>query len=56
MRQVAGREGFVFLSYYNGEKFRQGLVDYYAKNPQLCGDFKLEAQDFQRRKLRTSTG
>jgi len=56
MRQVAGREGFVFLSYYNGEKFRQGLVEYYAKNPQLCGDFKLEAQDFQRRKLRTSTG
>jgi len=56
MRQVAGQDGFVFLSYYNGEKFRQGLVEYYAKNPQLCGTFKLEAQDFHGRNLRTSTG
>lgn len=56
MRQVAGRHGFVFLSYYNGQKFRQGLVDYYAKNLELCGNFRLEAQDFERRKLRTSTG
>jgi len=56
MRAVAGRDGFVLLSYWNGRKFRQGLVEYYQKNPQLCGDFDIEVQDFERRKLKTKTG
>jgi len=56
MRTVAGRNGIVFLSYWNGAKFRQGLIHYYKKNPQLCGDFDLAAQDFDRRKLLTDSG
>lgn len=56
MRAVAGRDGLVFLSYWNGRKFRRGLVEYYGKNPQLCGKFEIAAQDFERRKLLTETG
>lgn len=56
MRAVAGRDGLVFLSYWNGRKFRQGLVEYYSRNPQLCGEFEIAAQDFERRKLLTNTG
>lgn len=56
MRAVAGPDGLVFLSYWNGRKFRDGLMQYYRKNPQLCGDFEIAEQDFERRKLMTSTG
>jgi len=56
MRVVAGKQGLVFLSYWNGSKFREGLVQYYQRNPQLCGNFNVGFQDFQRRKLLTETG
>merc|ERR1712224_143210 len=56
MRKVAGPKGLVFLSYWNGMKFREGLIHYYKKNPQLCGNFEIYAQDFDRRKLHTDTG
>lgn len=56
MRKVAGSNGLVFLTYWNGRKFREGLVHYYKKNPQLCGSFDVAKQDFDRRKLLTDTG
>lgn len=56
MRKVAGRDGFVFLTYWNGMKFREGLVNYYKKNLSLCGEFDIAVQDFDRRKLHTETG
>lgn len=56
MRAVAGENGLVFLSYWNGRKFRDGLVNYYSINPQLCGEFDVAVQDFERRKLNTKTG
>jgi len=56
MRKVAGQNGLVFLTYWNGRKFREGLVHYYKKNPSLCGNFDIAKQDFERRKLLTETG
>jgi len=56
MRKLAGSEGLVFLTYWNGRKFREGLVNYYKKNPSLCGTFDIATQDFDRRKLLTETG
>jgi len=56
MRKLAGSEGLVFLTYWNGRKFREGLVNYYKKNPSLCGNFDVATQDFDRRKLLTETG
>jgi len=56
MRKLAGSEGLVFLTYWNGRKFREGLVNYYKKNPSLCGNFDIATQDFDRRKLLTDTG
>lgn len=56
MRAVAGPNGLVFISYWNGRKFRQGLVEYYKANPQLCGNFEVAVQDFERRKLKTEIG
>jgi len=56
MRKLAGSEGLVFLTYWNGRKFREGLVNYYKKNPSLCGNFDIATQDFDRRKLLTETG
>lgn len=56
MRAVAGADGLVFLSYWNGRKFREGLLQFYKKNPQLCGNFEVAEQDFERRKLKTETG
>jgi len=56
MRKLAGSEGLVFLTYWNGRKFREGLVNYYKKNPNLCGSFDIATQDFDRRKLLTDTG
>lgn len=56
MRKLAGSDGLVFLTYWNGRKFREGLVNYYKKNPSLCGNFDIATQDFDRRKLLTETG
>lgn len=56
MRKIAGSDGLVFLTYWNGRKFREGLVHYYKKNPSLCGNFDIATQDFDRRKLLTETG
>jgi len=56
MRKLAGSDGLVFLTYWNGRKFREGLVNYYKKNPSLCGKFDIATQDFDRRKLLTETG
>jgi len=56
MRKLAGKKGIIFLTYWNGMKFREGLVQFYKKNPDLCGHFDIAVQDFQRRKLHTETG
>lgn len=56
MQKVAGKDGIVLVTYWNGNYFRQGVEEYYAKNSQLCGNFDLEKQDYVNRKLLTDTG
>lgn len=56
MQKVAGPNGHVLITYWNGSCFKQGVEQYYARNQQLCGSFVIEDQDFVGRKLLTDTG
>jgi sarcosine/dimethylglycine N-methyltransferase len=39
MIAVAGSEGLCMVSYWNGNFFSHAVMNYYQKNPQLCGKF-----------------
>mmetsp|Transcript_21236 Transcript_21236/g.59060 ORF Transcript_21236/g.59060 Transcript_21236/m.59060 type:complete len:623 (-) Transcript_21236:102-1970(-) len=41
MIAVAGAEGLCMVSYWNGNYFSHAVMNYYKKNPQLCGEFEV---------------
>lgn len=41
MRVVAGEAGRCLVTYWNGTMFAHGVMGYYKKNSDLCGDFDL---------------
>ena len=56
MLQLAGKEGTCMVSYWNGTFFSHAVMNYYAKNPNLCGTFSMDEHvDWQNRHLLTPT-
>lgn len=56
MLSLAGRDGFVVVVYWNGNKFGDGVQNFYHKNPQLCGTFTGECIDLNTCTLTTPNG
>lgn len=57
MRVVAGIEGRIVITYWNGRMFAHGVMGYYRKNSDLCGTFALteEHVDWQNKRIETRT-
>jgi len=57
MRVVAGIEGRIVVTYWNGRMFAHGVMGYYRKNSDLCGTFDLteEHVDWENKKIETRT-
>lgn len=56
MMAVAGNEGLCMVSYWNGNLFSHAVMNYYKKNPQLCGEFVVHQHvDWEKRMLITPT-
>lgn len=57
MRVVAGIEGRIVVTYWNGRMFAHGVMGYYRNNPDLCGTFDLteEHVDWENKKIETRT-
>jgi len=52
MVEVAGANGLCMATYWNGEFFSHAVLNYYKKNPQLCGEFEISKHvDWDRRIL-----
>lgn len=53
---TAGPYGLCMATYWNGNFFSHAVLNYYKKNPQLCGDFDIsEHVDWSKRSLLTPT-
>jgi sarcosine/dimethylglycine N-methyltransferase len=57
MRVVAGIEGRIVITYWNGRMFAHGVMGYYRKNSDLCGTFDLTEDhvDWEAKKIETRT-
>lgn len=56
MIAVAGQDGLCMVSYWNGQFFSHAVMNYYKKNPQLCGHFETHKHvDWDKRMLITPT-
>lgn len=57
MFKVAGADGKILITFWDGRFFPHAVLSYYKKNPQLCGDFDVEdSVDFEARHLETPSG
>lgn len=57
MFKVAGADGKILITFWDGRFFPHAVLSYYKKNPQLCGDFEIEdSVDFEARHLETPSG
>lgn len=57
MREVAGNNGKMVITYWNGQYFSHGVASYYLKNPQLCGEVDINQHiDWKEQTLISSTG
>ena len=57
MLKVAGADGKVLITFWDGRFFPHAVLSYYKKNPALCGEFDIEdSVDFDRRHLGTPSG
>ena len=57
MLEVAGEEGKVLTTIWDGRFFSHALIQFYTRNPDLCGKFSIEDHaDLHRRKLNTPKG
>lgn len=56
MLKLAGEDGICMVSYWNGNFFSHAVMNYYKKNPQLCGEFEVHKHvDWDKRVLVTPT-
>jgi len=56
MLAVAGDDGRVVLSYWNGHFFSHAIMNYYKENEELCGPFDFSHVDFETRTLEAPSG
>mmetsp|Transcript_49081 Transcript_49081/g.59211 ORF Transcript_49081/g.59211 Transcript_49081/m.59211 type:complete len:561 (+) Transcript_49081:39-1721(+) len=42
MLHIAGPDGVCMATYWNGNFFSHAILEYYKKNPQLCGEFDID--------------
>lgn len=57
MLAIAGDDGHCLVSYWNGNFFSHAIMNYYKRNPKLCGSFDLNTHvNWDERKLVSSTG
>jgi SAM-dependent methyltransferase len=56
MKQFAGRDGYMVVVYWNGNKFGDAVQNFYHKNPQLCGEFTGTSIDLNTCTLTTPSG
>jgi len=56
MKNLAGRDGYMVIVYWNGNRFGDAVQHFYHKNPQLCGPFKGECIDLDTCTLTTPSG
>jgi len=56
MLALAGDDGICMVSYWNGNFFSHAIMNYYKKNPNLCGKFEVHRHvDWENRCLLTPT-
>jgi SAM-dependent methyltransferase len=56
MKQMAGRDGYMVVVYWNGNTFGEAVQHFYHKNPQLCGPFTGDCIDLDTCTLTTPSG
>lgn len=56
MKLLAGKDGYMVVVYWNGNKFGEAVQHFYNKNPQLCGPFKGDSIDLDTCTLTTPSG
>jgi cyclopropane fatty-acyl-phospholipid synthase-like methyltransferase/choline kinase len=56
MAELAGKDGFVLIGYWNARCFGDAVQNFYFANPTLCGKFNGENVDFAQTKLCTPSG
>jgi SAM-dependent methyltransferase len=56
MKDLAGKDGYVVVVYWNGNRFGDAVQNFYHKNPKLCGPFTGECIDLDTCTLRTPSG
>jgi len=57
MRNIASTEGRCLITYWNGRMFAHGVMGFYKKNSDLCGEFDLSSRhiDWEEGSIETST-
>jgi sarcosine/dimethylglycine N-methyltransferase len=56
MLAVAGNDGICLVTYWNGNFFSHAIMNYYKKNPNLCGAFEVHKHvDWEKRSLLSPT-
>lgn len=57
MRAIASTEGRCLITYWNGRMFAHGVMGYYKKNSDLCGEFDLSPKhvDWEAGSIETTT-
>jgi len=56
MKEMAGKNGYMVVVYWNGNMFGEAVQHFYHKNPQLCGPFKGDSIDLNTCTLTTPSG
>eukprot|EP00931_Biecheleriopsis_adriatica_P039091 TRINITY_DN2235_c0_g1_i2.p1 TRINITY_DN2235_c0_g1~~TRINITY_DN2235_c0_g1_i2.p1 ORF type:complete len:604 (+),score=163.36 TRINITY_DN2235_c0_g1_i2:81-1892(+) len=56
MKHMAGKDGYMVVVYWNGNRFGDAVQNFYHKNPQLCGKFTGECIDLDTCTLTTPSG
>merc|ERR1711957_962475 len=57
MRTIASTEGRCLITYWNGRMFAHGVMGFYKKNSDLCGEFDLSSRhiNWEEGSIETST-
>lgn len=56
MLRVSGDNGHCLITYWNGNFFSHAIMNFYLKNPQLCGPFTFDHVDWDNRILECPSG
>jgi len=56
MKEMAGKDGYMVVVFWNGNRFGDAVQNFYHKNPQLCGPFTGDCIDLDTCTLTTPSG